>query len=68
MKTFAQFLQMNTKLKHKNLFKLRTQIKSKHTNIKSGYVQNENHCSLPNNPEERSSDITRGGSLKTRTL
>jgi len=65
METLAQFLQMNTKLKHKDFFKLWTQSKSKHTNIESEYVQNKNHCSLRNNPEGRSS---RGGNLKSRTL
>jgi len=68
MKTLAQFLQMNTKLKHKDLFNFWTQSKSKHTNIKSEYVQNKNHCSLRNNPEDLSSHILRGGSLKTRTF
>ena len=61
MKTLAQFLQMDTKLKHKNLFKLWTQGKSKHANIKGEYVQNKKHCSLCNNPEELCSRILLGG-------
>jgi hypothetical protein len=68
MKTLAQFLRMNKKLKHKDLFKYWTQSKSKHTNIKSEYFQNKNHCSLGNNPEERSSHILRRGRQKSRTL
>jgi len=32
--TLARFLQMDTKLKHKDLFKLWTQSKSKYTRIK----------------------------------
>ena len=68
MKTLAQFLQMNTKLNRKDLFKLWTQSKSKHSNIKSEYVQNKKHCSLHNNPEGRSSHILLGGNLKSRTL
>jgi len=68
MKTLAQFSQMNTKLKHKDLFKLLTHSKSKHTNIKGEYVQNKKHCSLRNDPEERSSCILLGGNMKSRTL
>jgi len=68
MKTLAQSVQTNTKLKHKNLFKLLTQNKGKHTNMKSEYLQNNKHCSLRNNLEECSSHMLRGGSLKSRTL
>jgi hypothetical protein len=34
------YLQINTKLKHKELFTIGTQRKDKHSNIKSEYVKN----------------------------
>ena len=34
------YLQINTKLKHKELFKLWTQRKGERSNVKSEYVQN----------------------------
>jgi len=36
--------QTNTKLKHKEQFKLSTQSKREHSNIKSEYVQNSGIC------------------------
>jgi len=40
MKNLSSSYQMNTKLKHKDLFKLWTQTKGEHSNINSEYVQN----------------------------